>query len=655
MNVDDLDRLPVAWTPPPQAFAQSPAGRFAARHGITDAAILAQRAQDDPAWYWQAGYSDVGIRWLQPFDTVEDLSDGPEFPHYFRGGALNWADYAVDRWVDEGRGDAEAVWWEGDDGAHRTLTYAELQHAVNAAAGAFRDAGIDKGDAVGLLLPMVPEAIVAVLAAARIGAVIVPMFTGYGPGAVRERLQDSGARLLVTCDTFPRRGRAVRLKDVVDEAVEGTRVRTVMVVRRTGDDVDMRDGRDTWWHDVCAAAEPVVEALPMDPEDPCLLLFTSGSTGRPKGCVHTHAGLPAKVALEARHGMGVDESGRVLWLTDMGWIMGAFVIAAALSNGGTAVFFEGTPDFPEPDRLWAVAARSKATLLGVSPTVVRALMADGERWPRRHDLSALRAIGSTGEPWNIEPWLWCFRNVGRERVPIVNISGGTEIGGALVTGTTYLPAKPASFSGPALGVATDVVDPDGNPVRGTIGELVVRRPWPGMTKAFWEGTERYLDTYWRRFPGIWHHGDLAYIDADGFWFLLGRSDDTIKVAGKRLGPAEVESLLVDQEGVVEAAAVGVPDPVKGEALICFLVLAAGADHDATIDDVRAAVVRSLGKPLAPREIHAVPALPKTRNGKVMRRVARAAYVGEHTGDLSALEDLDILQAWPRDTAGAVSE
>jgi acetyl-CoA synthetase len=476
----------------------------------------------------------------------------------------------------------------------------------------------------------------------------MPLFSGYGAQAVRARLEDSGARLLVTCDAFPRRGRPVPLKQVADDAVHDLPDLTaVLVVRRLGADVPMTPGRDHWWHEACAAAEPVEQAEPMPSDAPCLLLYTSGSTGRPKGCVHTHAGLPFKVALEARHAMGVDETSAMLWLTDMGWIMGSFVITAALTNGGTAVFFEGVPDWPEPDRLWAVAERSATTVLGVSPTVVRALMAHGPSWPDRHDLPALRAIGSTGEPWNIEPWHWCAEHVGKDRVPVVNISGGTEVGGSLLCGSVYLPVKPASFTGPPLGVRADVVDEAGRPVRGEIGELVVRSVWPGMTKGFWRDDERYLEAYWRRFPGIWHHGDLAYVDADGYWYLLGRSDDTIKVAGKRLGPAEVESLLVADDRVVEAAAIGVPDEVKGEALVCFVVLHAGEDADAAVDGLRDVVTAALGKAMAPRAIHVVDALPKTRNGKILRRVARASYIGAPPGDLTSIEDTAVLERWPR--------
>ena len=647
MPIDELEGLTVAWTPPPGAFAASPAGRMAARHGITDPGELADRAAADPAWYWAAGAEDVGICWMRPYDAVVDLSRGVEHPRFFVGGELNWADYAVDRWVREGRGGARAVWWEGDDGATLTLTYAELKDRVDAAAGALRAHGVGVGDVVALLLPMVPEAITTVLAAAKIGAIVMPLFSGYGAAAVRARLEDSGATVLVTCDAFPRRGRPVPLKQVADDAVRDLpALATVLVVRRLGVDVPMTAGRDHWWHEECAAAAPVERAEAMAADAPCLLLYTSGSTGRPKGCVHTHAGLPFKVALEARHGMGVDQDSSMLWLTDMGWVMGSFVITAALTNGGTAVFFEGVPDWPEPDRLWAVAERSATTVLGISPTVVRALMAHGDSWPDRHDLPLLQAIGSTGEPWNIDPWRWCAEHVGKGRAPIINISGGTEIGGSLLCGSTYLPVKPASFPGPTLGVVADVVDEQGRSVRGQIGELVVRSVWPGMTAGFWRDEERYLASYWQRFPGIWHHGDLAYVDADGYWFLLGRSDDTIKVAGKRLGPAEVESLLVSDERVIEAAAIGVPDDVKGEALVCFVVLREGVDADAAAVALGGAVTTALGKAMAPRAVHVVDALPKTRNGKVLRRVARASYIRAPQGDLTSLEDTSVLERWP---------
>lgn len=647
MDAKSLAAQEIAFRPPPNAFEYSQAGRLAAIHDIGSHAELSARAQADPAWFWAAAAEDVGLEWMTPFEQALDLSDGLAFPRFFRGGRLNWCDYAVDKWIRRGRGDAEAICWEGDGGARRTLTYRDLHVQITAAAGALRANGVGAGDVVGLILPMIPEAAVAVLAAARIGAVVAPMFSGYGAEAIRERLIDAGAKLLVTCDAFPRRGRLVPVKDIVDKAVaETASVTTTLVVRRSDADVSMRPGRDLWWDEACAAAEPVAEAVPMGPQDPCLLLYTSGSTGRPKGCIHTHAGLPFQCAQEARHGLNVSEKTRILWVTDMGWVMGAYLLTAALSNGGTAIFFEGTPDWPGPDRLWDVTSASRATVLGISPTVVRALMAHGSESVKRHDLSALQAIGSTGEPWNPEPWWWCFRHVGGGRCPIVNLTGGTEVGGSILSGGTYLPLKPASFSAPTLGMSADVVDSVGRSVRGQTGELVVRGPWPGMTRGFKEGTQRYLRDYWGRFDGMWVQGDLAFVDDDGFWYLLGRSDDTLKLAGKRLGPAEVESVLVRHPQVVEAAAVGVPDAVKGQALVCFVVPSDSAVTGDLPAQLITAVSEALGKPMAPKEVHLVAGLPKTRSGKVMRRIARSAYLGEHFGDLSSLDNEDVLGGWP---------
>lgn len=647
MRSDDLEDQPIAWTPAPDAFERSPLGRMAARHGISDFDTLATRALAEPEWFWAASAEDVGLEFMTPYESVLDTSDGIEFPHFFKGGTLNWADYSVDRWVRNGRGDAEAIWWEGDDGSNRQISYAELKVEIDRFAGALRAQGIGVGDVVGLLLPMVPEAVVTVLGAAKIGAIVAPMFSGYGSEPVRQRLVDGGAKLVVTCDSFTRRGKTVPLKEVADAAIEESpSVERVFVVRRTGDDVNMVTGRDLWWDDELAKAEPVVDAPAFDVETPCLLMYSSGSTGRPKGCLHTHAGLPFKFAQEARHGLGVDENGRVLWLTDMGWVMGAYVITAALTNGGTAILFEGVPDHPEPDRLWAVASRSRATVLGIAPTVVRALMAHGDEWPRRHDLSSLQAIGSTGEPWNIEPWWWCFENVGGGKVPIVNMSGGTECGASIVAGTICSPVKPAGFSGNTLGMAADVVDEAGRSVRGQVGELVVRRPWPGMTKGFWEGDDRYLETYWSDFPGAWKQGDFAYIDSEGFWYLLGRSDDTIMLAGKRVGPAEIESVLVSDDDVIEAAAIGAPHAVKGEELICFVVVRDGADGDEVAARLMDSIGATHGKSLRPGAIHAVEQLPKTRNGKVMRRVAKAAYLGTDLGDTTALENPEAVESIP---------
>jgi acetyl-CoA synthetase len=646
---------PVAWVPDASAFGTSPLGKMAARHGIDTFEEVAARSISDPAWFWAAAADDVGLQWMTPYETALDLSDSPAFPHFFKGGRLNWADYTVDRWVRSGRGGAEAVWWEGDDGAVSTLTYLDLKERIDRAAGAFDALGIGEGDVIGMLLPMIPETIVTLLAAAKIGAITAPMFSGFGAKPVAERLADSGAKLVVTCDAFHRRSKPVALKEIADRALEqAPSVRNVLVIGRAEVDVPMTPGRDRRWDEALAAAEPFVEARPMDSEAPCVLLYTSGSTGRPKGCVHTHAGLPFKFAQESRHGMGIDETHRVTWLTDMGWVMGTWLTTAALTNGATAILFEGVPDYPEPDRLWAVAERARATALGIAPTVVRALMAHGAEWADRHPLTDLRVIGSTGEPWNVEPWWWCFRHVAKERVPIINMSGGTECGASILCNSICLPIKPAAFSAPTLGMAADVVDQDGRSVRGEVGELVVRQTWPGMTKSLWDGAERYLDTYWSRFPGLWQQGDFAYVDDDGYWYLLGRSDDTIMLAGKRVGPAEIETVLVGDDDVVEAAAIGVPDAIKGEALVCFVVLRDGPEAVEVATRLTDAVVAAEGKTVRPQAIHAVSALPKTRNGKIMRRIAKAAYLGAEVGDITALENPECLSLFRTLAAGAAS-
>jgi acetyl-CoA synthetase len=374
-----------------------------------------------------------------------------------------------------------------------------------------------------------------------------------------------------------------------------------------------------------------------------MLIYTSGTTGRPKGAVHTHCGFPLKAAMDMALGLDLRQEDVLYWMTDMGWMMGPWEVFGTLILGSTMLFYDGAPDYPDVDRLWSLVERHKITALGVSPTLIRSLMQHGDEPVQRHDLSSLRLLASTGEPWNPEPWLWLFHTVGGSRCPIINYSGGTEISGGIVMGNVMLPLKPCAFSGPNVGMAADVVDEAGNSVRGQVGELVVREPWIGMTRGFWRDPERYVETYWSRWPDVWLHGDWAAVDADGLWYILGRSDDTIKVAGKRLGPAEVETVLVHHPAVVEAGAIGVPDEIKGQALVVFCVLAPGVQPgDALASELRSRIIGELGKPLAPKAVYFVPDLPKTRNAKVMRRVLRAAYLGEPAGDLSALVNPEVV-------------
>ena len=373
-----------------------------------------------------------------------------------------------------------------------------------------------------------------------------------------------------------------------------------------------------------------------------MIIYTSGTTGRPKGAVHSHCGFPIKSAQDMWHGLDLHPDETLFWMTDMGWMMGPWEVFGTLLLGATMMLYDGAPDFPEPDRVWQLVDRHKVTALGVSPTLIRALRSrsgGSDEIVHRHDLSSLRKFASTGEPWNPDPWMWLFQNVGRGKLPIINYSGGTEISGGIVMGNVLTPMKPCAFSGPLPGMAADVVDENGKSVRGQVGELVIREPWIGMTRGFWKDRQRYIDTYWSRFPDVWVHGDWAAVDSDGLWYILGRSDDTIKVGGKRVGPAEVESILVAHPQVSEAAAIGVPDSIKGEALVCFCVLKKGANGDLTLaGELKKNVGRDLGKALAPREVVFVADIPKTRNAKVMRRIVRAVYLGEKLGDTSALEN-----------------
>ncbi len=430
------------------------------------------------------------------------------------------------------------------------------------------------------------------------------------------------------------------MKPVADEAAATVpTLRHFIVFKRVGLSVPWDRRRDHWWHELIPSGLADAPTERTGAEDPLMIIYTSGTTGRPKGAVHTHCGFPVKAAQDILHGFDLHRDETLYWVTDMGWMMGPWLVFGTLLLGATMLLYDGAPDYPGPDRLWALVERHRVTTLGLSPTLVRTLLKHGEAPVRAHDLSSLRKLGSTGEPWNPDPWLWLFNVAGGRRLPIINYSGGTEISGGILMGNVLTPLKPCAFAGPAPGMAADVADVHGQPVRGQVGELVIRQPWIGMTRGFWKDPQRYLETYWSRFPNVWVHGDWAAIDADGLWYIVGRSDETIKLAGKRVGPAEVESILVAHPAVNEAAAIGVPDQIKGEELVCFCVLKPGhAPGEPLGAELKARVAGALGKPFAPREVKFVRGLPKTRNAKVMRRVVRAVYLGRDPGDVSSLEN-----------------
>ncbi len=639
----------AAWRPGAAELSDSRLARFVRATSLPDLTALQARAAADPAWFWGAAADDLALPWQRRPREIVDSTRGPAWTRWWTGGAFNHAVAAVDPRADRDP-DGEALVWEGDDGDVRRFTARELRDEVDRAARMLAGESIGPGDRVGILLPMLPETVVAVLALGLLRAIFTPIFSGYGPAAIAARLRDCEASVLITADGFLRRGAVVPLKVAADEAVAAApTVRRVLVVRRLGDRAPAtawNQDLDRWWDKAIAAASDVpVERVDTDPETPYMVIHTSGTTGRPKGAVHVHGGFPIKAAQDLAHCFDLGPGDTLFWFTDLGWMMGPWAISGSLILGARLVLFEGTPDHPGPDRLWSIVERHRVTHVGLSPTVIRALMAHGTDPVRAHDRSSLRVLGSTGEPWNPDPWWWFFREVGESRCPIVNYSGGTEVSGGIVSGNLITPVRPTSFSGPAIGVAADVVDTDGAAIRGRVGELVIRQPLPGMTRGFWNDPDRYVETYWSRFPGIWVHGDWALIDEAGYWYIHGRSDDTLKVAGKRVGPAEVESAAVAHPAVVEAAAVGIPHAVKGESIAVFCVLAPGVgDTPSLRSEIAAAVAGDLGKALKPDIVVAVPALPKTRSGKVMRRVVRAAFLGLDPGDLSALDDPAIIEA-----------
>ncbi len=639
------------WEPTPELIEQSNLQRFLRRHGRSSLDDLVPNSIADVAWFWDTVLKDLDIRFYAPYTQIVDAGRGIEWPVWCVGGSMNIVESCVERWLEGPTADRPAIKWEGEEGESRCLTYREMAIEVNRTANALRELGCGKGDAVGLFMPMTPEIAIALLAIAKIGGIIVPLFSGYGEGAVASRLNDAEAKLLFTANGFNHRNKFVDLKEVADcAALETPSLKHMIVLRRTPGDCPMVDGRDHWWHEIVARQSTEAETERTSAEDPVMLIHTSGTTGRPKGTVHTHCGFPIKSAQDLWMGFDLKPTDTLFWITDMGWMMGPWLVFGTTLLGATMFLYDGTFDFPDIDRLWALVERHKVTGLGVSPTLIRTLKPHGPEPVRRHDLSSLRWFGSTGSPWDPESWLWLFETVGRRELPILNYSGGTEISGGILMGNVISRLKPTAFSGPAPGMAADVVGPDGRPIRGVVGELVVRQPWIGMTRGFWRDPDRYLQTYWSRFPGLWVHGDWAVIDEDGQWYLAGRSDDTIKVSGRRIGPAEIESVLMSHPGVVLAAAIGVPEPVKGEEIVCFCVLAPGQAADEELrGELMRRVVKQLGKPMKPREIRFAAALPRTRNAKVMHRIIRAAYLGQAPGDVTSLEDPAAVEAIRRAT------
>jgi acetyl-CoA synthetase len=609
------------WNPPPELVEQANVTRLMRRLGAADYRELHRISVEEPDRFWPVVIDDLGIEFSRPWDAVVDLAQGPEWATWFVGGRLNLARICLHRFA----GGGEALVGLYEDGGRESLTWGEASHRVTQLAEALVELGVRAGDRVALYMPMCPAVAVASHACAHIGAVQVPIFSGFAAPAVASRLEDSQAKVVICADWSLRRGKRIEMRATLDESGPHA-VEHVIAWDR--------EARE--WPEVVTRQPGSLPPVEVDSEAPYLLAYTSGTTGKPKGALLVQGGFLVSIAREVAYQTDVKPGDRIHFATDMGWIMGPWTVVGGGAAGATIVFAEGAPDWPD-DRLWRLVESEQVTMLGLSPTLVRALIPKGEP---QADLSSLRALCTTGEPWNPDPYRWLFEHIGGSRAPIVNISGGTEVGACFLTTVITEPIKPVAVGFPALGQDMDVIDQGGAAVRGEVGELVCRRPWPGMTRGVWGDDERYLDTYWRRFPGVWTHGDWASIDDEGYWYLHGRSDDTLNIAGKRIGPAELESAAIGSGIVAEAAAVGVPHAVKGEVAWIFCVPRQGEQpDDARVAD---AVAEALGKAFKPDRILWVAALPKTRSAKIVRRAVKARALGKDPGDLSSLENPESL-------------
>jgi acetyl-CoA synthetase len=635
----------IAWHPSPETIADANLTRFIAACGVADHDALLRLSIDEPERFYRALLAHIDYRFTVPFRQAIDASAGIERTRWCIGGKTNVILNCLDKWKGTPTANKVALTWLGENGERLARTYAELEQEASKLAAGLRRLGIGQGDVVAIYLPNVPEAVTALLAIPKIGAIVLPLFSGFGPEAVAARLNDAGAKAVITVDGSWRRGRIVAAKPVID------RVRAmvpslahVIVCHRAEVAADWTPGVDHHWHELMAGASADGATASVDADSPFLLVYTSGTTGKPKGVVHTHCGFPVKTVLDLGICMDFRASDRILWMSDMGWLVGPILVYGTTLMGGTMVLAEGTPDYPRSDRLWQIVAEERVSYLGLAPTIARTFMSDPSFDAGRYDLQSLRIFVSTGEAWTPDAWHWLFAVIGKRRLPIINFSGGTEMGGILTSLVTH-PIKPGSFTRPVPGTDAAVFDEAGNEAApGEVGELVMRRAPIGLTQGLWHDDKRYLESYWSTWPSVWHHGDFAVKDEDGFYYIHGRSDDTLKIAGKRTGPSEIEGLVLSTGLVKEVAAIGVPDPVKGTAIVCVCVPREAADRAGAVDVISAAVVTGLGAAFRPKEVVLCADLPKTRNMKIMRRVVRASLLGHDPGDLSSLVNPEAVEA-----------
>lgn len=619
------------WTPPRDLVQQANVTRFMESHKIESYQDLVRRSTSDIKWFWGNLPKWLELEWFTEPREVYDSSRGIEWTKWYIGGKINVSYNVLDRPIKRGLGDKVAMTWIGEDSKVVRLTYNEMLDYVNRFSNLLVELGVGKGDVVAIYAPIMPESVIAMLASMRVGAIAAPIFSGYAPEAVAERLKLGDAKVLVTVDGYYRKGKVILLKPNADEAVRLSGLKPkVVVIRRLNAEVPINEERDLIFDKEVQSKRPTFEPAETEAEDPAILMFTSGTTGKPKGAVISHAGMLLQPTKEHYFNLDIKPgwegfNDTLWWITDLGWMMGPWMVIGSQALGASHLSIEGALDYPTKDRVWDIIEKFKVTHLGFAATAGRLLKSLGKDAYESHDLSSLRAFGNTGEPIDEDTWMWVVKDLGEERRPMINLSGGTEIMGCFLLPSPVVPLKPTTLWGPGLGMDVDVFDDNGSPVRGRPGYLVAKKPAPSMTRGLWKDPERYIETYWSRFPGVWYHGDYALIDEDGFWYILGRADDVIKVAGKRLGPAEVETIVNSYPKVAESACIGYPHPVKGEVVVCFAIPKPGQTlESADLDNIKKLVAEKLGKPFEPEAVVPVKDLPRTRSGKIMRRIVRDA-------------------------------
>jgi len=635
--IDVLMKEKRVFNPPKEILENSNVKKWMNEHGIKTYEDLLDKAQDIE-WFWDEASKEV-VEWYTPYKKVLEWNE--PFSKWFVDARYNIAHDALDKHVKTHRKNKLAIIFEGEPGDVQKLTYYDLYIEVNKFANALKCVGIKKGDRVGIYLPMIPELPIAMLACAKIGAIHSVVFSGFSVGGLQKRIVDSEAKAIITCDGFYRRGEIVNLKEQVDEAVKGCpSVETVIVAKRTREEIPWKEERDRWWHALTEGQPKECETEKLDSEHPLYILYTSGTTGEPKGVMSAHGGYAVGTALTFKWVFDIKDTD-IYWCTaDIGWVTGhSYIVYAPFILGATSILYEGAPDYPKPDRWWKIVEKYGVTILYTAPTAIRMHMRNGEKWAKEHDLSSLRLLGSVGETINPEAWMWYYKHIGNERCPIMDTWWQTETGSFVISPLPITPLKPGSVTKPLPGFSAGVFDETGHQIKEGGGDLYLLTPWPAMLRGLYKAPERYKQVYWSKLPHKYLAGDKARRDEDGYYWVQGRADDILKVAGHRIGNYEIESALVSHPKVAEAVAIGKPHPIKGESIVVFVVVKEGVTQsDELRAELREHVSKEMGKIARPDEVWFVRDVPKTRSGKIMRRVVRARVLGEPLGDLSTLRN-----------------